>query len=231
MAGGWDASLILLSFIGKLVNLFEITFTLIRCIMRKKLSLVLALSGWFAVIAQFFLMMGNRIESIGETTLRFFSFFTILTNSLVAFYFTGHFFGKTPPLFKKPGALTAITVYITVVGLVYQIALRHIWQPTGLQKVVDELLHTIIPLLVIIFWYLFEIKSSVRYIQILKWMIYPLAYLIFILIRGYFSGFYPYPFVSVSELGLEKVLLNSSLLLLVFLVIAVVYIKIGKAIK
>ena len=199
--------------------------------MRKNLVTLFALIGWFAVIAQYYLMIENRVASITETTIRFFSFFTILTNSLVAFYFTMQFLGKAHRFFNKPGVLTAITIYITVVCLVYQIVLRHIWQPTGLQKLVDELLHTIIPVLVIIFWYLYENKSAIKYSQILKWLIYPLLYLIYILIRGGVSGFYPYPFVNISELGLEKVLLNSALLLLGFFAVSILYIRTGKVIN
>ncbi|MFZ5976285.1 MULTISPECIES: Pr6Pr family membrane protein [unclassified Hydrotalea] len=33
------------------------------------------------------------------------------------------------------------------------------------------------------------------------WLIYPLLYLVYILIRGSFSGFYPYPFVNVLQIG------------------------------
>jgi hypothetical protein len=199
--------------------------------MRKNLAILFSFIGWFAVITQYFLMIENRVASIDETTIRFFSFFTILTNTLVAFYFTMQFWGKANLFFNKQGVLTAITVYITIVCLVYQIVLRQIWQPTGLQKLVDELLHTVIPVLVIIFWYLFEIKSAIKYSQILKWLIYPFLYFIYILIRGAFSGFYPYPFVNISELGLEKVLLNSALLLVGFSVISIIYIRVGKAIN
>lgn len=49
-----------------------------------------------------------------------------------------------------------------------------------------------------------------------KWLIYPQAYLIYIPIRGHFSGFYPYPFVDVSALGMTKVLFNSAVLMGVF---------------
>ena len=34
--------------------------------------------GWFAIIAQFFLMLENRQADIPETIIRFFSFFTIV---------------------------------------------------------------------------------------------------------------------------------------------------------
>ncbi len=199
--------------------------------MKKNLSILLAVIAWGAVITQYFLMIENRVASVGETTIRFFSFFTILTNSLVAIYFTSiSVRGKNSNLLRiqKPGVLTSITVYITVVGLVYQIVLRQIWQPTGIQMIVDELLHSIIPISVIAYWYGYEDKSVIAYGQIIQWLIYPLLYLLFILGRGGVSNFYPYPFVDVAVLGLPKVVVNSIILLALFVVLSALFIKAGK---
>ncbi len=190
--------------------------------------------GWFAVVMQFVLMMQNRVESLTETTIRFFSYFTILTNSLVTLYFTVLWLKKPPFLltrFVKPGFLTAITLYITTVFLTYQFILRGIWEPTGMQRIVDELLHSVIPVFVIVFWAAYENKKEVAWKAIPSWLLYPLIYLIYILFRGNLSGFYPYPFINVNELGMEKVLVNSGALVLLFLLLAFAFVGIGKAIK
>ena len=198
--------------------------------MRRNLSILFGLIAWFAVVTQFLLMLENRVAPIPETIVRFFSFFTILTNLLVAIYFTSQFFQRknhSAGILNKPGVLTSVTVYITIVGLVYQVLLRHIWHPTGLQKIVDELLHSVIPLLVIFYWYKFENKSKVHYRQVFKWLVYPLVYLLYILVRGSFSGFYPYPFVDVGNLGLQRVLLNSCFLVILFTAISLLFVWIG----
>lgn len=197
--------------------------------MKKHLSLIFASIAWFAVIAQYYLMIENRVTPIIETSIRFFSFFTILTNSLVAIYFTLSILKKK--IIDKPGTLTAVTVYITIVGIVYQIILRPIWKPTGLQMIVNELLHSVIPLLVILFWYLYEEKKSLTYKQLPMWLIYPFVYLLYILVRGSISNFYPYPFVDVANLGFAKVLSNSAILMLVFISIAALFITLGKIFK
>ena len=202
--------------------------------MRKVISAIFALIGWFAILAQYYLMVKNHDTPIAETTIRFFSFFTILTNLMIAVYFTlcaVRAKSRAGAILHNPGTLTAITAYITMVGLVYQFILRHTWQPKGLQLIVDELLHSVIPILVIIYWYLYERKSIVKYSQVSKWLLYPLIYLAYILARGSTSGFYPYPFVNVTDIGLSKVLLNSLLLIILFLFVAIVYIAIGKAIS
>lgn len=190
---------------------------------KKNLLALGAFLGWFAVITQFILMLNNRVASVPETIVRFFSFFTILTNLLVAIYYTIHWFQKPTSLLlrlQKPGVLSAVTLYIAVVGLVYQIVLRSIWSPVGLQKLVDELLHSIIPVFTLVYWFLYEKHTETSWKSIPSWLLYPLFYLAYILIRGSFSNFYPYPFVNVTELGLQKVLINSSVLVFVFLSIA-----------
>ncbi|MBA2499756.1 MAG: Pr6Pr family membrane protein [Chitinophagaceae bacterium] len=195
-------------------------------IYKRNLSLIFAIIVWFAILAQFYLIIENRVAPVPETIIRFFSFFTILTNILVAVYFTMNALGRNQ--FDKAGKLTAITIYITIVGLVYQLLLRHIWQPTGLQMVVDELLHSVNPLLVLIYWYLFEMKTSIKYKQIFGWMVFPIVYLVYILIRGNFSGFYPYPFINVSEIGISKALVNGLILLLFFYAVSAFFIFLGR---
>lgn len=190
--------------------------------------------GWFAVVMQFVLMVQCRVESLTETTIRFFSYFTILTNSLATLYLTVLWLKKPSFLltrFEKPGFLTAITLYIITVFTVYQFVLRGLWEPTGMQRLVDELLHTAIPLGMFLFWMAYENKKQVSWKSIPTWLLYPLGYLIFILLRGNCSGFYPYPFVNVTELGMEKVLTNSGILLLGFLIMAAVFVGVGKSTK
>ncbi len=201
--------------------------------MKRKLELTGVFLSWFAIITQFILIIENRITNIPETVVRFFSFFTILTNLLVAIYFTVHYFDlkkKLFSLFIKPTTLTAITVFILIVGSVYQIALRHIWQPTGLQRIIDELLHTIIPLYFLIYWYLNIKKEGLKIKRLLFWLLYPLIYSLFIFIRGYFSNYYPYPFLNITEIGLSKTLLNMSVILIITLLVMFGLVLLGKQI-
>jgi hypothetical protein len=194
--------------------------------MKKVIAFLIALAAWYAVVSQYFIMLDDRIVDILQTTIRFFSYFTILANILVAIYFTALIVqgNSRHRLLSAPGALTAIAGYITIVGLIYQIALRHLWQPEGQQWVIDELLHTIIPLAVIFFWYFNESSFPIRFQQIGVWLIFPLVYFILILILGGFSNFYPYPFVSVSALGLIRVLVNGGLLIILYIALSILYI-------
>jgi hypothetical protein len=187
--------------------------------------------GWFALIAQFYLIIINRITSIVETIIRYFSYFTILTNLLVALCFSFLLLKSKSQLkifFSKLKILTAITVYIIIVGIVYNVILRFLWSPKGLQFVVDELLHTVIPVLCLFFWWKFVIPKKLRWKDAFPWLIYPLVYILVILIRGAYTDFYPYPFIDVNKIGYNKVLINSGILAISFLAISFLFIAIGR---
>lgn len=179
-----------------------------------------ALLGWFAVIAQLYLMLANRNTSAGEAVMRFFSYFTILTNMLVATALTASLLKGRSSLGKfltNPVSISAITVYIVIVGLIYNLMLRSLWKPEGLQYTVDELLHTFMPLLFLVYWIVFVPKHALRWKHAFPWLFYPFFYLAFVLIRGYNSGFYPYFFIDIDKLGYPKTLIYSFLLGLIFL--------------
>lgn len=187
--------------------------------------------GWFALIVQLRLMLHHPTKPIVEIVINFLSYFTILSNLLVTIAYTcllfvpasgaGRFFAKASPL-------TALTVYILVVGIVYNAVLRQIWDPQGMQKIVDELLHLVMPLWMLLFWICYVDKRALRWANAWPWLIYPAAYLLYTLLRGTFTGLYPYPFVDVAELGYGQALLNSGVVCLVFVALSFIFITIGR---
>jgi hypothetical protein len=193
--------------------------------------ILLAIVGWFALTGQFYLIVVNRQASLPETIIRYFTFFTILTNILIAVGSTvllvasGSAWGK---FFSKATTLTAIAVNITIVGATYNAILRFLWNPQGMQRVVDELLHLVIPILFIIFWFVFVPKNRLKWDNIFLWAVYPIAYLVIVLIRGALSGYYPYPFLDVTKLGYPQTLLNSAGVAVAFITVALLFVAIDK---
>jgi len=197
----------------------------------KLLLAAICLLGWFALVGQFDLIILNRITSIPEIIIRYFSYFTILTNLLVAICGTALLTNRNSKIksfFSRQNTLTAVAVYITVVGLVYNSILRFLWNPQGLQWIVDELLHSVIPLLFIVFWLLIVPKGKFQWKNVLAWLLYPLIYLVFVLLRGLPSSFYPYPFIDVDKIGYYKTFINSSGMLLAFLAVAIIFLIINR---
>ena len=182
-----------------------------------------ASAAWFALLLQFPLTMRTSIAngmSVIGAILTYFSFFTLLTNLIVALVLTFCLLAPNSSwgrFFSSPVVSTGTALYIAMVSAVYSLLLRHSWNPEGLDKLADIILHDVAPILYVGFWILFVPKSGLRWKNTLSWTIYPMIYLAWILIRGAISGRYPYPFVDVGQLGYPRVLLNSGMLLAIFL--------------
>jgi hypothetical protein len=189
--------------------------------------------GWAAIVLQFYLLLKNRSLPVGATIVQFFSYFTILTNILVASYSTALLIApssKRGLWFSKPSITTSLAVYIIIVGAVYNIILRFLWSPTGLQKLVDEALHSVIPLLFLIYWLLFVQKEKLKWKDAFSWLLYPIFYLAYILMRGSVTNLYPYPFLEINSIGTTRVVINILVLCAVFFGMSLLLVGTGKLI-
>ncbi len=189
---------------------------------------IVAATAWLALIIQFTLTL-KTLSTTGFTTLKtvtnFFSYFTILSNLLVAVCLTTALvvpLSKTGSFFSKTTVQSAIAVYIFIVGLVYNLILRSIWNPKGWQLVGDNLLHVIVPVLYLIYWYFYTPKNVLKWKDILPWLIFPALYLTWSLLRGPVVDWYPYPFIHAGNLGYGEVGINS-----LFVVITIVLTGLG----
>jgi hypothetical protein len=179
-----------------------------------------AFLGWFALFLQLYLMLVREPAAILGVVITYFSFFTILTNFLVALVFTAAALRSRAAWGQwllRPSMQASTAVYIAIVGLVYQLLLRHLWNPQGAQWVADALLHSIIPVGYVLYWWLFAPLDGLGWKNAIGWLVYPGAYLVYTLARGAVSGLYPYPFVDVTTLGYGGVLARAAGLMLVFL--------------
>ena len=189
-----------------------------------------AVMGWFAVIMQFYLLMQNNPAPVNEKIFRFFGYFTIDTNILCALFLTFIALQSNSRLgrfFRKATTATALTVYITIVGITYNILLRNTWNPQGMQKIVDELLHSVIPVYFILFWFIFVHSQDLKWKNAFPWLIYPILYIVYAIILGGITKFYPYPLVDVNELGYAKALTNSLIVLVLIYLLSLALIGIG----
>jgi hypothetical protein len=191
--------------------------------------------GWFALALQLYLML---VQSSGPamlgTVITYFSFFTILTNLLTALVFTAIAFSPENgwgQWFRTPTVQAGTAVYIALVGIIYQLLLRQLWNPQGAQWVADVLLHSVIPVGYVAYWLVFGPRTGLNWKTAVAWLTYPAVYLVYILARGAVSGLYPYPFVDVNVLGYGGVLARAGLLLLVFLGTGLLVVALARRIR
>ncbi len=198
---------------------------------RKIVLGAIMLLEWFGLSAQLVVHIQTIDTGIAESLLRFFSYFTILTNLLVCIYATKLFFapsGKENGFFFRPSVQTAIALYITVVGLIYNILLRQLWDSSGLQAVLHDILHTAIPIMVLIYWWIWVSAKDLTFKETFPWLIYPAVYAVLILIEGAFVNWYPYPFLDALTYGYLQILINSVFLLFTFLFFSGLFVFMGK---
>jgi len=184
---------------------------------------VCATAGWLALLLQFPLTIAtsrtNGMSVLGAVS-TYFSYFTILTNLIVALALTASLWGSKSRLgrfFSRPAVIAGTTIYIAFVGLVYSLLLRSQWDPEGLQKIADIILHDVVPVMYVGYWIFLAPKAELRWQSVITWLIYPLAYLVFVVIRGALSGRYPYPFIDAGRIGYTRALLHSLGLLAAFI--------------
>lgn len=196
-----------------------------------------ALAGWVGLAIQQYLIFYSR-WSTGASLLgglvNFFSFFTVLTNTLVVVVLSYAVVDRDSAakrFFLAPRVSSAIAVSIVLVSLAYNLLLRHLWQPEGFQFIADELLHDVMPLLFVVYWWRCVPKGTLQCKHIGLWVLYPLLYFAYVLLRGDLLGQYQYPFFDVGTLGYPQVFVNAGGILAGFVLIALAVVGLDKSIK
>ncbi len=205
-----------------------------NAVRRRRLITSAAVLGWAGLGIQLYLIFFARL-SVGASLLgglvSFFSYFTVITNTLVAVVLTCAVTDRESAArrwFLQPWVSSGIAVSIAVVGLAYSLLLRHLWHPQGWQFIADELLHDVMPLLFLAYWWFCVPKGSLRLKHLPLWLIYPLVYFAYALLRGHLLGAYAYPFIDVALLGYPQVFVNAGGILLGFVLIALLVIGIDR---
>jgi hypothetical protein len=164
--------------------------------------------------------MANGRTAFGSVVF-FFSFFTILCNILAALCFLAALLSEQGGLafFRKPQVQSAVALYMLVVAIIYIAILEGLWVPTGLMRVLDTLLHYVMPAIFLIFWLIFVAKSTLAYADIPKILALPFLYAIYVMLRGGLTGEYPYPIMNAAALGYPTALLNTVFIFVLFLVL------------
>ncbi|WLH53048.1 Pr6Pr family membrane protein [Pseudomonas tolaasii] len=203
----------------------------------KRFVAVAALAGWVGLAIQQYLILYSRFTS-GASLLggliSFFSFFTVLTNTLVVVVLSYALVERDSAakrFFLGPAISSGVAASIVVVSLAYNLLLRHLWTPQGFQFIADELLHDVMPLLFVVYWWHCVPKGTLRLKHLAGWVIYPVVYFGYVLLRGHLLGQYQYPFIDVDTLGYPQVFVNAVGILAGFIVIAFAVLGLDRFLK
>ena len=175
---------------------------------------IAALVAWGALGLQLALSLAAAPEagqSVAAAIWRFLGFFTVLTNLFVAIVATAATLAPRQALASARVRFAAL-VAILLVGIVYSLALRHIWNPQGWQAVADHALHDATPLLYLLAW-LSGRHGTLGWQDAPRALVFPAAYLAYALARGAVEGWYAYYFLNPAQQGWVQFLISVATIL------------------
>jgi len=193
---------------------------------------VVSALGWFAIILQYWLIASTRSgPDLVAWTINYFSFFTTIGNILVALAMTLPWLAPRSRLAQwllRRSVRTVIVAYIIVVGLVYHLMLRNLYNPQGWRLACVIILHYVIPPLFIIDWLAFVQKRDLSWKILFGALALPVLYVAWTLVHGAFTGFYPYPFINVARFGYAQVLMTIGAMIAAFVGLVLGLVGIGR---
>jgi hypothetical protein len=151
-----------------------------------------------AIITQLITHIQHRFDVVN-----FFGYFTNLSNLFASVVFivgAVYLLQGREPTPTEDIIRGASVAAIAVVGIVFSILLSG--EDVGsLLPWVNVVLHYIMPIVVVADWLYQPPMSTLSVRQLGYWLIYPLVYIVYTLIRGAIVGFYPYPFLNPAKVG------------------------------
>jgi len=159
--------------------------------------------------------------------LRFFAFFTILSNGFAAILWLW-----LAATWRRERTRTvdllrgAATLYLVVTFIVVVILLSGAELQVADQRV-DFIVHKAFPVLVVVDWLIDPPETDLRMPDVGLWLIFPLVWVVVTLIRGALDSWYPYPFLDPDRGGYGSVGYHVLAIFAGFLIIAGVIVALG----
>ena len=166
----------------------------------------------FALVAQVFVTISRHDLTTSTRIIRMLSFFTIQSNILVCATSWGLVLRP-----QRAGMLWRVLrvdaiAGITVTGIIYSIALSGLQELHGWARLCDTIFHYIVPILTVLGWLVLGPRGRIDRSAVLAGLIWPVVWFGYTLVHGAVSGWYPYHFIDVADLGYPHALLNALLI-------------------
>lgn len=132
----------------------------------------------------------------GTGLVNYFSYFTILSNCAATVVLA---VGGVALLRGRRGVPArvrgAVVAYMTITGVIYLVVLRADAEGQ-LQAWIDDVLHRLLPVFLFVDWLLVPPRRRVEYGAVVYWLVLPVVFLVYSLVRGSIVQWYPYPFLD-----------------------------------
>jgi hypothetical protein len=168
----------------------------------------------------------GSFESTSDRVVNFFSFFTVLSNVgvVVTTGLLALTLARTSTAFRTI-RLDAV-LGIAVTGIVFHLTLADLQELTGWESVADFILHTLSPIVAVLGWLVLGPRRMLSVRVVWLSVVVPILWLAYALVRGalvddrFGHDYYAYPFMNVQRHGYPTVLVNVSLVAILFLALS-----------
>lgn len=133
------------------------------------LAAIIAVIAWISIVAQADLTIDRTLArglGVLDGVARMSSYLTNLTVLACAVCFTCIALrGRSLAIirfFRQPTVVTAVVVYMAFVGIAYNLLLRGMWSPRAYRLLLNESLHSVLPMLTVLYWVLFVPRFHLR---------------------------------------------------------------------
>jgi hypothetical protein len=152
--------------------------------------------------------------------LRFFAFFTILSNLFAAVLWLWLAARWKATRTRRDDLLRGASVLYLVLTFMVVVVLLSGAELQVADPRVDFIVHKLFPVLVVIDWIIDPPETDLRLRDVGLWLIFPLLWIGLTLVRGAIDGWYPYPFLDPDNGGYRSVAYHVAAILAGLLVIA-----------
>ena len=161
----------------------------------------------------------------------FFSYFTIQSNLLAVAVFILGALGATGGNARRWDLIRGLAVVMmTVTYVVFALLLSDTDVDVAVSWV-NTVVHTIMPLAVIADWLIDPPEDAISPRTAMVWLIFPLLWTAYTLVRGAITGWYPYPFLDPANGGYGTVALYVVGILVFGIVVSVAVAAVGSALR
>ena len=154
----------------------------------------------------------------------YFSFYTNWTNILLVLIYFDLFFGWTK-LSSPVNCVTGLSSIIMVM-IVYHFLLSATHYPQGIEVITNVIKHYITPIIFTLFWMTSRHIGTLNWSGLYKFILFPMAFLVFTYVKAAITGEYPYDFLNYSLNGFSGVapIIGAIVVLILFLSsLAIIY--------
>ncbi|OZD05640.1 hypothetical protein CH253_02505 [Rhodococcus sp. 06-156-3C] len=171
-------------------------------------------------------ILAKGVGTEGFSVANYFSYFTVLSNVLtVVVLGIGGIVdppGEGWQLFRG-----AVTLYMVITGIIYAVLLANIEVGVA-DPWTNNVVHRIMPVVLLLDWVIVPARKRISEARSLLWLLFPLVYGIYSLIRGPIVDWYPYPFLDPRGQGYVALVIGLVVLTVAFVLMALAVNAVGR---